>query len=172
MRANNFGDLWFMDHVTITLADVKFLVIIVVDASSNLLWAGPQVSGTIAATVEQFERCQSELNERPTCIVADSFFMTRKWKTYWRAQGIKWIDLGDHTPWPNRAEAAVKVLDIMQKFLSNLQLHSRLNLRFWPRSQMELCSRTQPGCAILQSPMVLKHNLKLPLVDDHQMSFN
>lgn len=148
MRANAFGDLWFLDHVTIIVDDVKFLVLIVVDASSDLVWAGPQVSGTISAAAEQFERCCNDFIMRPKCIVADSIFMSENWKRYRRGKGIKWIDLGDHTPWPNRAEAAVKVYKhhtqvllasvitqaFAHQFLAKVTIGSILSNAAWARS--------------------------------------
>ena len=42
MRAINFGDLWFLDHVDIGIGAYSYCVLIIIDATSNLLWAGPQ----------------------------------------------------------------------------------------------------------------------------------
>ena len=54
---------------------------------------------------EYFETYQ--LN--PTCIVADQAFMGWEMEEYYNRHGIRPISLGPGTPWPNRAEAAIRM---------------------------------------------------------------
>ena len=51
LRANCFGDLWFVDHVEISYKPVRritlkaalvFIVLIISDAATNMMWAGVQ----------------------------------------------------------------------------------------------------------------------------------
>ena len=60
---------------------------------------------TIKFLVEYFETYQ--LN--PKYIVADQAFMREELESYYNRQGIRPIALGPGTPWPNRAEAAIRM---------------------------------------------------------------
>ena len=42
MRAEAFGDLWFIDHVEIAVDEYLYCVLVIVDAATNLIWAVPQ----------------------------------------------------------------------------------------------------------------------------------
>ena len=64
MRANEFGDLLSIDHVEIGVGEGKekvyFIVLIVTDGASNLLWAGhhPQEEAkpTLSSVLKIFEQ--------------------------------------------------------------------------------------------------------------------
>ena len=51
-----------------------------------------------------------ELKKKPNAIVADQYFHETKFLKFYDYYHISPIDLGPNTPWPNRAEAAVKVV--------------------------------------------------------------
>ncbi len=80
MGAQSFGDLWFLDHVDIVVKRKKFIVLIMMDAASNLIWVGPQKNKEMETTQEAMDRCMRELNCKPTVVCADSYFMSRHWK--------------------------------------------------------------------------------------------
>ena len=109
MRAVNFGDLIFVDHVDITIDEYTYCVLIVLDAASNLIWAGCQKSKLHEETMRCMRVNWDEWNVRPKAIVADNYFMEPDFKKWYSYNGIKPIELGANTPWPNRAEAAVKL---------------------------------------------------------------
>ena len=109
MRATKFGDLWFVDHVEIGINEFLFVVLIVTDAMSNLLWAGPQKNKEYDETVSTLERCCAEWNISPKAVCGDQYFHNERIVKWYRYKNIKPIALGPHTPWPNRAEAAVKL---------------------------------------------------------------
>ena len=44
IRATNFGDVVFVDHAEIQLRKSKYVVLLVLDGASNLLWATAQTS--------------------------------------------------------------------------------------------------------------------------------
>ena len=60
---------------------------------------------TIKHLMEYFETYQ--LN--PKYIVADQGFMGLEMESYYNRSNIRPIALGPGTPWPNRAEAAVRI---------------------------------------------------------------
>ena len=125
MRAANFGDLWFIDHVDVSVGKHLYHVLVVIDAATNLIWGGPQKGKSTKEALEMLCTAMDELNCRPRALCADSFFMDgsfpkhlrqtgkgallNPFPNYIRQHGIKFIPLGPHTPWPNRAEAAVKL---------------------------------------------------------------
>ena len=108
MRATNFGDLVFVDHVDIGIDKYKYCVLVAVDASSNLLWAQSQKNKEHDETIFWIRKCAKEWNVRFKALCADAYFHEPRFKAYYNYNGIKAIALGPNTPWPNRAEAAVK----------------------------------------------------------------
>ena len=45
----------------------------------------------------------------PKRVVADSAFQTESWEHFYATKDIQFVALGPYTPWPNRAEAAIRV---------------------------------------------------------------
>ena len=109
MRAQNFGSLIFVDHVDLSIDGRLYVVLVVVDAASNLIWAGPQKNKEHPETIAAMDECFFEWKIRPYAICGDNYFHEDKFKQYYAYWGIKPIALGPNTPWPNRAEAAVKL---------------------------------------------------------------
>ena len=109
MRATVFGDLWFIDHVEVSYRNVAYIVLVLTDAASNFLWAGSQLNKQNTTTIETLLRAMHELGCNPKAICADSYFMEPPYIQFYNTKGIKTIQLGPNTPWPNRAEAAVKL---------------------------------------------------------------
>jgi len=135
MRAEKFGDLWFIDHVDITIQDYLengnketriYVVLIVLDASTNLVHGQIQKSklhdDTISALMVTCDRWQVF----PKAIVADSYFLEPKFLQWFGYHNIKPIGLGPNTPWPNRAEAAVKTFKLQTNILCEAFM-SKLN---------------------------------------------
>jgi len=109
MRATTPGDLVFVDHVDLVVDSNIFCVLVVIDAASNLIWAGAQPNKEHSETRAAMQRCFDEWHLRPKALCGDSYFMEPDFKEWYNFHGIKTIELGPHTPWPNRAEAAVKL---------------------------------------------------------------
>ena len=110
IRASNFGDIIFVDHAEIGMRKNKYIVLLVLDGATNLLWATAQPSLNNKDTI----RCLS---------VGDEAFFTDGFLTYYRTHGIKEYPCGARTPWPNRAETAVRLLkrqwELMSKSLED-----------------------------------------------------
>ena len=62
MRANNFGDLWFVDHVDISVEKVTYTVLVVVDAATNFVWAAPQKNKVLLQTIRTQTTACDDLN--------------------------------------------------------------------------------------------------------------
>ena len=54
---------------------------------------------------------------QPKSVVADQAFMTDTWEHFYQSLNITPISLGPNTPWPNRAEAAVRLLKAQLKIM-------------------------------------------------------
>ena len=52
MRAVNFGDLWFLDHVEVNINEFTYQVLVISDAASNFLWADAQKTKEHEETIE------------------------------------------------------------------------------------------------------------------------
>ena len=117
MRALNMGDLWFVDHVDIGIGSFMYCVLIIVDAATNYIWAAPQKTKLHAETLATLDQACVELHVRPKAICGDSYFHENDFQKHYAYYGIKPIPLGPHTPWPNRAEAGVKLIKTQVKIL-------------------------------------------------------
>ena len=53
----------------------------------------------------------------PKALCGDSYFEPEEFQKYYHYKNIKFIPLGPHTPWPNRAEAAVKLFSLNMRIL-------------------------------------------------------
>ena len=70
MRATNFGDLWFIDHVGIRV-DKKIIyeVLVLIDAASNLVWARAQPNKLHDTTIDNLDVAIDDLHEYHFLIV-------------------------------------------------------------------------------------------------------
>jgi hypothetical protein len=109
MRATAFGDLWFVDHVDIPVDQFMYCVLVIVDAATNFIWAATQRSKSHAETISTMEQSFIDLHCRPKAVCADSYFMEGDFLKFYQYNNVRTIPLGPHTPWPNRAEAGVKL---------------------------------------------------------------
>ena len=109
IHASNFGDVIFVDHAEILLRSNKYMVLLVLDGATNLLWATAQSSRSNGETI-QCLRCWTDENKcMPKVIVGDEAFFQEDFLTYYRTHGIRECPCGSRTPWPNKAETAVRL---------------------------------------------------------------
>ena len=74
IRADNFGDLIFIDHAEVKYHGAKYLVLLVLDAASSLLSAYPQSDLEEDTTLEQLRQWIDEMKCKPKALVADMAF--------------------------------------------------------------------------------------------------
>ena len=81
MRAVTFGDLWFVDHVEISIDQYLYVVLVVVDAASNLIWAVPQKTKAHDETLGAMTLASDELMIKPKAVCGDQYFHEKKSST-------------------------------------------------------------------------------------------
>ena len=110
MRSEVFGDLTFVDHAEIPLDNqCKLMFLIIYDGATQRMTSFPceKKSGgeTIDLLLDYFDLYQLS----PKYIVGDQGFSGTELEAFYNRKGIRFIALGPQTPWPNRAEAAVRL---------------------------------------------------------------
>ena len=104
IRANNFGDILFVDQ-----KEKEYCIFLVLDVASSLLWATVVVTKEDSEAQEAVRQWMDQHQCRPKKICGDMAFHTDPWLRFFRYYNIEPIALGPRTPWPNRAETAVRL---------------------------------------------------------------
>ena len=118
IRATNFGDVIFVDHAEIQLRKNKYMMLLVLDGATNLRWATAQNSLNNKEAIQALRLWTGEHNCMPKAIVGDEAFFREDFLTYYRTHGIKECPCGSRTPWPNRAESAVRLFKRQWQIMS------------------------------------------------------
>ena len=79
------------------------------DGATNLLWATAQNSLDKKETLTHLRSWNEQNNCIPKAIVGDEAFFSDEFLEYYKFHGIKDLPCGPRTPWPNRAETAVRL---------------------------------------------------------------
>ena len=128
VRAKEFGDVVFMDHCEIKHMTKKHQLFLVLDGATSLLWGSTQQEGTEPITQDLFREWMHIHSCKPKWVVADMAFFTPSWMTFWKTHGVKTMPTGRATPWPNRAETAVRLFKRQyEKLLMDASVHPALN---------------------------------------------
>ena len=129
IRATNFGDVICVDHAEIQLRKNKYMVMLVLDGATNLLSATAQPPLNNKETIQALRLWTDENNCMPKAIVGDEAFLKEDFLPYYRTHGIRECPCGSRTPWPNRAETAVRLFkrqwQLMSKGLEDDRLIQR-----------------------------------------------
>eukprot|EP00435_Cladocopium_sp_Y103_P060445 s116_g22.t1 len=88
IRSSNFGDVIFGDYAEITLKKNKYIVLLVLDGASNLLWATAQ-NLMNKETIQALRSWTDENHCMPKAIVGDEAFFQEYFLAYCRTQGSK-----------------------------------------------------------------------------------
>ena len=130
MRASVFGDVIFVDHCEIALKKKKkkYVVLLVLDGATNLLWATAQNSLDKKETLVHLREWNDQNTCIPKAIVGDEAFFSDEFNEYYKFHGIKGLPCGPGTPWPNRAETAVRLFKRQWSLMpKSLEGDERLN---------------------------------------------
>ena len=88
-----------MGHAELDYGDHKVLILLILDAATNRLWAVPQTDAVPKSTIQQIRYFMEELNCRPKKVCANNaFFTPKEFKDFWAFHGIGGLPLGAHTP--------------------------------------------------------------------------
>ena len=118
IRSTNFGDVIFVDHAEIQLRKSKYMVLLVLDGATNQLTLGYGTKLNNKETIQALRLWTDEHNCMPKAIVGDEAFFQEDFLTYYRTHGIKECPCGSRTPWPNRAESAVRLFKRQWQIMS------------------------------------------------------
>ena len=118
IRSSNFGDVIFVDHAEIQLRKNKYMILLVLDGATSLLWATAQTSLNSKETIQALRLWTDENTCMPKAIVGDEAFFREDFLTYYRTHGIKKCPCGPRTPWPNRAESGVRLFKRQWQLMS------------------------------------------------------
>jgi hypothetical protein len=109
LRANNFGDLIFVDHAEVKMVEGRYIVLIILDAATSFLAAFPQKTFQAEETLDNFREWMELYQCTPKALCSDMAFTTPEFAEFYRRHNIRPLPTGPATPWPNRAEAAVRL---------------------------------------------------------------
>ena len=109
LRAREFGDLVFVDHADLKLAGKTYLILVVLDAATSLIWAAPLTQKNAKLTLRAFRDWMDYHNCRPKHVFGDMAFFEPEFLNFWHFHNIRPIFTGPQTPWPNRAEASIRL---------------------------------------------------------------
>ena len=85
------------------------MVLIIIDAASSFIHAYPQKTVQPEETTENITDFMDTFQVSLKSICGDMAFAGDKFQQLFKENGIKPIPTGPATPWPNRAEAAVRL---------------------------------------------------------------
>ena len=110
MRSEVFGDLTFVDHAEIPLdSQYKLMFLIIYDGATQLMTSFPCTTKSEGETIDLLLDYFDLYQLSPKYIVGDQGFSGTELEAFYNRKGIRFIALGPQTPWPNRAEAAVRL---------------------------------------------------------------
>ena len=110
MRSEVFGDLTFIDHAEIPLDNkYKLMLLIIYDGATQLVTSFPCEKKSDRETIDLLLDYFDLYQLSPKYIVGDQGFSGTELEAFYNRKGIRFIALGPQTPWPNRAEAAVRL---------------------------------------------------------------
>ena len=140
VRAKDFGDVVFMDHCEIKHMTKKHQLFLVLHGATSLLWGATQQEGTQPVTQDLCREWMTHIHScKPKWVVADMAFFTPSWMTFWKTHGVKTMPTGRATPWPNRAETAVRLFKRQyEKLLIDASAHLTLN-KVTPKDLIREC---------------------------------
>ena len=118
VRARNFGDIVFVDFADVDYGETKFIVLLVLDGAANLLAAFPQREKDDPHTMESLRDWMDHHQRTPKNLVAHQAFMGTVFRQFYTHHGINPVPLGPRTPWPSRAESAVRLFKLLFTVLS------------------------------------------------------
>ena len=110
LRAEEFGDLIFLDHGSAKNGNKTFRFLIVLDGVTPQLTAYPCKSTSPSEAIAKLHEWMDTFEMNPKAICADmAFHHPHDMQAYYQMHNVKRIPTGPHTPWPNRTEMGVRL---------------------------------------------------------------
>ena len=118
LRAQEFDDLLFIDHPKVQVQGKMGIIFVILDGATNLLWAKAQSDERNETTLQALRDWMDQYQCRPRGILADIAFSHPTFERFYRFHGIRFYSTGPRTPWPNRAETAIRLSKRQYQFLT------------------------------------------------------
>ena len=110
IRSEVFGELTFIDHGEVPInPQSKLQFLLMYDGATSLTTAFVVQNRSDTVTISHLQEYFETYQLNPKHIVADQAFMGTEMESYYNRHSIRPISLGPGTPWPNRAEAAIRM---------------------------------------------------------------
>ena len=110
IRSEVFGELTFIDHGEVSInPQSKLQFLLLYDGATSLTTAFVVQNRSDPVTISHLQEYFETYQLNPKYIVADQAFMGTEMENYYSRHNIRPISLGPGTPWPNRAEAAIRM---------------------------------------------------------------
>ena len=110
MRSEVFGGLTFIDPAEIPVDNqYNLMFLIIYDGATQLMRSFPCEKKTESETIDLHMDYFDLYQLSPKYTVGDQGFSGLELEAFYNRKGIRFIALGPQTPWPNRAEAAVRL---------------------------------------------------------------
>ena len=99
---------WFVDHQEFQFCTAKYIVLFVSDGATNLPWTTapktllPEEAISVLRLWTQGNDCG------PKRVVGDTALYAPDFETFYKHHNVARYPCGPRTPWPNRAETAVR----------------------------------------------------------------
>ena len=108
----------FIDHCQVPLGTGEHIIVFVIlDGATTLITAEAVTTTQEVENITVLRNYFDQYHLQPKSVVADQAFMTDTWEHFYQSLDITPISLGSNTPWPNRAEAAVRLLKAQLKIM-------------------------------------------------------
>ena len=138
LRAEEFGDLIFLDHGSAKIGNKILGSRIVLDRATSHLTASPCESTSPSEVTAKLHEWMDTFQMNPKAICADmAIHQPHDMQAFYRMHDVKRLPTGPHTTWPNRTEMGVR---LFKKFLLALVDTASKNLDQTTLAQITLPS--------------------------------
>ena len=159
LRAEEFGDLIFLDHGSTKIGHKPFGFLINLGRATSHLTAYPCKTSS-SEVISKLHEWMDTFQMNPKAICAEkAFHHPHDMQAFYRMHNVKRLPTGPHTPWPNRAEMGVR---LFQKFLSALVATASKNLDQTTLSQITLAQLMRKAATVRNTQVTLSG--KTPVV--------
>ena len=115
LRAEEFGNIIFVNHGSPEIGDKTLGFLIVLDGATSHLTASPCKSTSPSEVIAKLHEWMDTFQMNPKAICADmAFHQPYDMQAFYRMHNVMRLPTGPRTPWPNRAEMGVR---LFKKFL-------------------------------------------------------
>ena len=110
LRAERFADLIFLDHGMVDIHGRNSIFLLILDAATSYLTAYPCLTSSATEVIQKLHEWMDTYQATPKAVCGDmAFHSPHDLKEFYRFHNIRPLPTGPHTPWPNRAETAVRL---------------------------------------------------------------